>query len=98
LGQNPALTNKIVALGPQEIFILASQSEIFIDHIRDTETRPFVGESAAQYALNVLRAEHIQAAVQREIATLLAKARGTVRFNKDFQLKPPVSQKAAKTG
>jgi EpsD family peptidyl-prolyl cis-trans isomerase len=98
VGQNPTLTNKIVALAPQEIFILASPTEIFIDHIRDTETQPFVGESATRYALSVLRAEHIQAAVQRGVVALLAKAHGSVRLNKDFQLTPKAPLKPAKTG
>jgi EpsD family peptidyl-prolyl cis-trans isomerase len=98
LGESPELTNKIVALAPQEIFILSSPSEIFIDHIQNTETQPFIGEPATKFALNFLRESHIRAAVQKGIGALLAKARGSIRLNKDFQFPTKAAHAPAKSG
>lgn len=88
LQQGPVLANKIANLSSQDIFILASNSEIFINHIRDTETRPFTGQSATRYALSVLKSTHTQAAVQRGIANIIAKAHGAVQLNKNYPIAP----------
>ena len=84
LGQNPKLLGAILALRQHEVFILSSQSEIFVNEIQDVRTVPFVGEPATKFALNSLKNTHIQDAVIRQLKFILAKNAGSVRLNKEF--------------
>jgi EpsD family peptidyl-prolyl cis-trans isomerase len=87
LGQNPKLLSAILALPPHEVFILSSANEVFVNEIRDTRTSPFAGDVAKRYALNSLKAQHVQDAVTRQLRGIVAKGSATVRVNKEFE--PP---------
>lgn len=85
VGQSPKLIAAIVELPPQEVFIISSGNSILINQIRNTRMLPFVGPSADKYASNLLKAQHTQEAVQRQMASILAKAKGAIKINKDYQ-------------
>ncbi|MGZ6347550.1 MAG: hypothetical protein ACXWNC_08310 [Anaerolineales bacterium] len=93
VGQNPQLINAIVALPPQEVFVFPVGNQILISQVRNARTEPFTGEPANKYAINVLRLEHTQAAVQKQMASLIVKARGTMQVSKDYL--PPKAAPAA---
>ena len=84
-GQNPKLVADILALPPHEVFILSSADELFANVVTNVRTDPLVGEAAAKFALNSLKARHVQEAVLRQLNNTIAKARGTVRLSKDFE-------------
>ena len=94
VGQNPKLLSAILALPPHEVFILSSANEVYANEIRDVRTSPFVGAPATQFALNSLKAQHVQEAVARQLNGLLVKARSSVRINKEFE--PPPKSTPAK--
>ena len=92
VGQNPKLVSAIVALPPNEVFIISSGNGLLINQVLNTRTQPFTGEPATKYALHVLQTQHAQEAVQRAFASILGRAQTDVRINKDFQPTPkPVS-------
>ena len=86
VGQNPQLVNAIVALPPQEVFVFPAGNQILISQVRNTRMQPFTGEPANKYAMNVLRLQHTQAAVQKQMASLILRARSTMQVSKDYQL------------
>ena len=84
VGQDPKLLNAIMALPAQEVFIVSSGNEIFINEIRETRVSPFLGEAATKFAINTLKAQHVREAVAREMNALLRKAQSTVQINKEY--------------
>ena len=101
VSQNPKLLSAIMALPPHEVFILSSANEVFVNEIRDTRTSPFVGAPATQFALSSLKSQHIQEAVARQLSSILAKARSSVRLNKEFEpppKNPPVKMQSSRAG
>jgi len=102
VGQNPKLVDAIVALPPQEVFVFPAGNQIMINQVKSVRTEPFTGEAADKYAMNVLRLERTQTAVQRQMQAILAKAKSTIVVSKDYA--PPKASPApgqgntAKTG
>ena len=92
--QNPKLLAAILALPPQEVFILSSPSEVFVNEITGTRVVPLLGEAATKYAQNALKAQHVQDAVIRQMNNVVQKASSSVRLAKEFQ--PPPKIAAAK--
>jgi hypothetical protein len=84
-----------VALPPQEVFVFPAGNQILISQVRNARTEPFTGDRANKYALNVLRAQHTQAAVQKQMAAIILKARSTMQVSKDY-MPPKPSPAAAK--
>jgi hypothetical protein len=102
IAQTPQLVNAIVALPSQEVFVFPSGNQILINQIRNTRVEPFTGDAANKYALNVLKLERTQTAVQRQMAALILKAKSSTQVAKEYQppaKTPPAPAKAqAKTG
>ena len=92
--QNPKLLAAIMKLPPQEVFILSSTNEIFVNEIVNTRVEPLVGDAAAKYAQNVLKSQHVQDAVVRQMTNIVNRASSSVRLAKEFQ--PPAKPPAAK--
>jgi peptidyl-prolyl cis-trans isomerase C len=82
--QNPKLLAAILALQPHEVFLLSSESEVFINEIRDTRISPLVGPTAAIFAMTSLKSQHMQEAVERQLMAIVTKARGSVHINSEF--------------
>lgn len=102
VGQNPKLIDAIVALPPQEVFVFPAGNQIMINQVKSARTEPFTGDVANKYAMNVLRLERTQTAVQRQMAAILAKAKSTIVVSKDYApakaAPTPAAATTAKTG
>jgi len=85
--QSPALVKAVLALPPHEVFILSSANEIFVNEITNTRVEPVTGEAGAKYAQNVLKSQHVQDAVLKQLNNIIAKANKSVRIAKEFE--PP---------
>ena len=97
LGQNPKLVSAIVALPPQEVFIINAGNQVLINLVHATRVQPFTGDTANKFAGNYLRAQHTQDAVRRQMGILLAAAQRDVRFAKQYQPVPVKPAAAPKT-
>jgi EpsD family peptidyl-prolyl cis-trans isomerase len=84
VGQNPKLIDAIVALPPQEVFVFPAGNQIMINQVKNARTEPFTGDAANKYAMNVLRLERTQTAVQKQMSAILAKAKNTIVVSKDY--------------
>jgi EpsD family peptidyl-prolyl cis-trans isomerase len=94
LSQNPKLITAIIALPPQEVFIIPSGNLVLVNLIHGTRTEPFTGDAADKYATNYLRAQHTQDAVRKQLGAYVSSAQSTVQIAKDYQL-PPAKPAAA---
>ena len=93
LGQKPELLKAIMALPPHEVFILSNADELFANEITNTHVVPLTGDMADKYAQNVLKSQHVQDAVVRQITNVIRKANPSVRVAKEFE---PPQKPAAK--
>jgi EpsD family peptidyl-prolyl cis-trans isomerase len=102
IAQTPKLVNAIMALPPQEVFVFPAGNQILVNQIRGTRVQPFTGEAADKYALNVLKLERTQTAVQRQMAAIIAKAKSQIQVAKEYQAPTkapaPPAKTQAKTG
>jgi EpsD family peptidyl-prolyl cis-trans isomerase len=85
--QSPDLLKAILALPPQEVFILSSSNQIFVSEITNTRVEPMTGEAATKYAQNVLKSQHVQDAVLKQLNNIIARANPSVKVAKEFE--PP---------
>jgi peptidyl-prolyl cis-trans isomerase C len=93
VGADPKLIDAIMKLPPHDVFILPANGMVTINQIKDSTVQPFTGDPAVAYALNLLKHEHTQEAVQRAFNAIISKQAKTVRYNKAFQ--PPAPPAAA---
>lgn len=89
VGQDPQLLKSIIALPPNEVFILSSRSEVFLNQIRNTRIVPFEGKPAMQSALDRLKAQRSRDAVSKQLRGYLVKAQPSVRMSAEFTTPPP---------
>jgi EpsD family peptidyl-prolyl cis-trans isomerase len=97
VGQDPRLVNAILALPPQEVFIVSSGNEIMMNQIRASRVQPFTGPDAVRYASGLLRQQHIREAVTRKVERLVTEGKNAVVINKDFgpsQPRPAAARRA----
>lgn len=95
-GQDPKLLKAIIALPPNEVFILSSRSEVFLNQIRNSRLVPFEGKEAAQFALNSLKAQRTREVVARQLRGYLAKAQPAVQMSAEFATPPPGAKPQSK--
>ncbi|HEY1879857.1 MAG TPA: peptidyl-prolyl cis-trans isomerase, partial [Caulobacteraceae bacterium] len=76
---DPRLQDQISKLPAGEIFIVPSGGQLLINQIRETQTVPFTGPPATQFALNYLKRSRVQDAVQKQLSTLVGKGLAEVR-------------------
>jgi peptidyl-prolyl cis-trans isomerase C len=91
ISQNPKLITAIVGLPPQEVFILSAGNQVLVNLIRNTRTQPFTGDAATKYTSNVLRAQHTQDAVRKQLGSLVATGLRGVQIAKEYQPPPKSS-------
>jgi peptidyl-prolyl cis-trans isomerase C len=95
-GADPKLVDAVVKLPPHELFLLPANGLLLVNQIKDVTIQPFTGDAALAYAVNLLKRQHTEAAVQREFGSLIAKQAKTVRYNKAYQpAQPPEGAKPA---
>ena len=86
--QNPKLVTAIVALPPQEVFILSAGNQVVVNVVRSMHIQPLTGDTATKYASNYLKAQHTQDAVRKQLGALLASGQRGVEVSKDYQAPP----------
>lgn len=89
VGQDPRLLKSIIALPPNEVFILSSRSEVFLNQIRNTRIVPFEGKPATQSALDRLKAQRSHDVVAKQLRGYLTKAQPSVRMSAEFTTPTP---------
>lgn len=89
VGQDPKLLKSIIALPPNEVFILSSRSEVFLNQIRNTRLSPFEGKPATQHALDILKSQRTREVVAKQLRGYLAKAQPSVQMSAEFTTPPP---------
>lgn len=85
VGSDPNLIAAVMKLPANEVFVFPAGQFILINQIKSSRIEPFVGEAAVTYAMAILKKEHTQDAVQRELREILAKGGKDVRLNKAFK-------------
>lgn len=99
--QSPQLVNAIVALPPQEVFVFPAGNQILINQVKSVRTEPFTGPVADKYAMDLVKLQRTQIAVQRLMAQVLQKAKASTQVAKEYQQTKPAAapaKPAAKTG
>jgi peptidyl-prolyl cis-trans isomerase C len=92
VGLSPKAVDAIVALPPQEVFIIPAGNMVLINRITNTRTEPFTGDKATKYALYLLRTQHATEVVQKAFTNILISAKGQIRYNRDFQAPPKTAR------
>ena len=97
LGADPRMIEAILKLPPNEVFVVPSGNMLLINQVKETRTSPFTGEPAIGYAESILRRQHSQEAVSRQLGPIVKKAVATGRYNKAYQ-PTPAAPAAAPSG
>jgi EpsD family peptidyl-prolyl cis-trans isomerase len=79
------LIDKIAALPPKAVFVAPQGNQVLIGTVLGSRTEPVLGEAAISQALAMLKQNHVQDAVARQMNELMSKAAKSVQYNKDFQ-------------
>ena len=85
VGTDPRLLDAINKLAANEVFVIPGGDGLLVNVIRDSKTTPFTGPAAVDYARNLIARQRSQESAARAFNDILAKARETVKFNKDYQ-------------
>ena len=64
-----------------------------MNEITNTRVEPVTGDAATKYAQNVLKSQHVQDAVLRQMNNVIAKANRSVRIAKEFEPSKPAPAK-----
>ncbi len=92
VGADPKMVDAIIKLPPNEIFVIPNNGGITFNQIQSTQTVPFTGEPAIQYAMKVITHQRTEEAVNREFGGILKAAAGEIKYNKDYAPpKPPAA-------
>lgn len=95
LALDPEVVASIVKLPAGEPFIIPTGGYVMISEVKQARVEPFSGQPAINYAMQMLRRQHGQQAVSRELSADLAKGGASVRYNKDYA--PPPAKAAPAT-
>jgi EpsD family peptidyl-prolyl cis-trans isomerase len=100
LSLDPSVVDAIVKLPAGSAFILPTGNNLMISAVKEARPAPLTGTPAVNVAMQILRRQHSQLAVSRELKADLSQGAASVRYNKDYAppAKPPVpaSNAAAK--
>lgn len=86
---DPRLVNAIVALPPQEVFVMPAGQLVLINRVRETRVVPFTGEPAIKYAMERIKMDRTRDAVGKQFTSLVKAAEGDVRYNAEYKPAPP---------
>jgi EpsD family peptidyl-prolyl cis-trans isomerase len=95
VGANPQLIERILKLPPNEVFVLPAGGNLLVNQIRQTRVVPFTGEPARNYALGLLRNQHLQETMQRALSAIMAKAQSSIKYNKAYAPPPAAPAEGA---
>ena len=93
----PEISQQIMKLPPNELFVLPAGNMLSVNGIRESRLVPLPPQIATRHATQFLQATRSQEAVQRDFGAVLAQGKATVKFAKAYQpAKPPAKAPAAK--
>jgi peptidyl-prolyl cis-trans isomerase C len=92
IGANPELVRKIAQLPAGEIFIVPNGGTIIASKISSTQTVPFSGEKATDYAMNLIQQKKIAEATEKELGAKIKKSQAEVKYQPGYApAKPPAA-------
>lgn len=89
LTTDPRLVDGIVKLPPNSVFITPGEGSLVANQITSSRPLPFTGAQAQRFATAVLKRQHAEEALQRQVSNLLRQGTSEVRYNPTYQ--PPVA-------
>lgn len=92
LTTNPQLTDFLLKLPSDEVFVIPSGDLLLIDQITETKVVPVTGDQAVNRAIDVLRNQRTLEAVARAENQILARSASSIRYNDAY--KPAAAQPA----
>lgn len=105
LAVNPKLTaeiNRITANNPAEVFMFADQPQgapapiMFVNQVTQTQTKPFTGERAIQYATQLLQREGVQRSLQTQLKVFQDAAKDKITYAAGYGPPPKPGSPEAK--
>jgi peptidyl-prolyl cis-trans isomerase C len=93
LSANPQMIAQISKLPPGEVFVVPQRGAYVFNRISGTRSVPFRGDLAVNYATNLLRQQHAQEAVRKDVTTLRTAAEPKIVYAKGYN--PPAKPGAA---
>jgi EpsD family peptidyl-prolyl cis-trans isomerase len=102
LGANPEFireVTKVVTAKPDELFMFVNQAPnapapvVLVNRVTETRTMPFTGDRARQFAINLMRNQRIQKALEAEVKKQQASAKERVTYQAGWEpaAKKPVT-------
>lgn len=92
---NPGFVAQLKKLPPGEVFVIPQRGSLTFNQITATRTVPFVGEMAANYAMQALRQQRAQESVGKKIEGMRKAAEKSIVYNEGFKPPPPAAKAAA---
>lgn len=91
----PQFVKQIIALPPNEVFIVPAGNLLVISRLRNTRVEPVTGEAAARHATQVIKAARTQEALQRRFAGIVQAGAKDVKYSKAYEPPKPPAKAAA---
>ena len=85
LNTNPQLTDFLLKLPPNEVFVIPAGDLLLIDQITETKELPLTGDKAVDQATDVLRNQRTVEAVARAENQILARSANTIRYTDAYK-------------
>lgn len=86
---NPQMLEQIRKLPPGEIFVVPQGNTLIFNQINGARAAPFAGDMAANYAMQLLRAQKAQETVGKKIEAMRKAAEKTIVYNPAYKPAPP---------
>lgn len=83
------LTDTLMKLPPNEIFIFPRGNAVFVNQIRDTRVMPFTGERAVNFAVAGLKQMRTQEAIAKQVESLRKAAEDKITYNDKYKPEKP---------
>ena len=94
LSANPQMVAQISKLPAGEIFVVPQRGAYVFNRIASVRTVPFRGDLAVNYATNVLRQQHGQDAVRKDVVAMRNAAEPKIVYAAGFKPDKPAAAKA----
>jgi EpsD family peptidyl-prolyl cis-trans isomerase len=91
---NPDFVAQLKKLPPGEVFVIPQRGVLTFNQISATRTAPFVGDMAANYAMQALRQQKAQESVGKKIEAMRKAAEKSIVYNEGFKPASPTAKLA----
>lgn len=91
----PRMSEQLLKLPPNEVFILPQGNFVLAGRIREVKTVPVPNNVAVKHATDYLRATRVREAVGRRFGSTVAAGRKDVKYNKAYEPPKPAAKGAA---